>query len=124
MERKLKADSKVIWILKSLLISYVITGVLMLVLTLLLYKFDLNEQKVSIGIIVVYVLATLAGGFSIGKFAKVRKFIWGISLGIAYFALLLLISLGVYRTLQGGGTNIITTFILCAGGGMIGGMLS
>lgn len=124
MERKFKPQPKVVWVLKSLLISYVITGIMLLVLTLLLYKFDLNEQKVSMGIVAIYVLATLVGGFAIGKFAKVKKFLWGLSLGIGYFALLLLISLGVYRSLQGGGVNIMTTFMLCAGGGMLGGMLS
>lgn len=124
MEKRMIQNSKVIWVLKSLLISYIVTGVMMIILTLLLYKLDLNEQKVSMGIVVIYVLATLAGGFAIGKFAKVRRFIWGLSLGIVYFAMLLLISLGVYRTFQGTGTSILTTFILCAGGGMLGGMLS
>lgn len=124
MEKKLRRDSKVMWVLKSLLVSYIITGILLLVLTLLLYKFDFDEQKISFGIIAVYVLSTLAGGFVLGKFAKVRKFIWGLSLGVAYFALLLLISIGVYRSLQGGNANILTTFVLCAGGGMMGGMLS
>jgi len=124
MEKKLRRDSKVMWVLKSLLVSYIVTGILLLVLTLLLYKFDLDEQKVSFAIIAVYVLSTLVGGFVLGKFAKVRKFVWGLSLGVAYFALLLLISIGVYRSLQGGGSNILTTFVLCAGGGMLGGMLS
>ena len=45
-------------------------------------------------------------------------------IGIAYFALLLLITLGVYRTLNGDSANLLTTFILCAGGGMAGGMIS
>ena len=45
-------------------------------------------------------------------------------LGIVYFGLLLLITLGVYRTLNGNAANLMTTFILCAGGGMAGGMLS
>lgn len=124
MEKKLRRDSKVMCVLKSLLVSYIVTGILLLVLTLLLYKFDLDEQKVSFAIIAVYVLSTLVGGFVLGKFAKVRKFVWGLSLGVAYFALLLLISIGVYRSLQGGGSNILTTFVLCAGGGMLGGMLS
>ena len=124
MEKKLQRESKIMWVLKSLLVSYIITGILLLVLTLLLYKFDLDEQKVTAGIVAVYVVSTLIGGFVIGKFAKERKFLWGFSLGVGYFALLLLISLGVYHTLQGGGNNILTTFMLCAGGGMLGGMLS
>lgn len=50
-----------------------------------------------------------------------RKFLWGLTCGILYFALLLLVSLGVYRSLQGNGANVVTTLLLCAGGGMLGG---
>lgn len=121
MERK---ETKIIWILKSLLCAYVITGILLILLTVLLYKFDLEESKVSVGIIVIYVVSTFLGGLILGKLAKVRKFAWGLTLGVLYFTLLLLISLGVYRSLQGNGTNIVTTFLLCAGGGMLGGMVS
>lgn len=124
MEKKIRKDSKGIWLLKALLAAYVITGILLLLLTFLLYKLDMDEQKVSIGIIAIYVISTFAGGLVIGKLAKVKRFVWGLSLGIAYFALLLIISLGVYHTLQGDGTNIVTTFVLCAGGGMLGGMVS
>ena len=124
MERRLRKDSKVLWVLKALLVSYVVTGLLLLILAMLLYKFDLDEKSVSAGIIAIYVASTLIGGLVLGKMAKVRRFLWGVGLGIAYFALLLLISLGVYHTLEGNGTNVMTTFILCAGGGMIGGMIS
>lgn len=124
MERKLKNDSKVLWILKALLASYIVTGILLLILAVLLYKMELDEKAVSAGIIAIYITATLIGGLILGKMAKVRRFIWGLALGVVYFALLLLITLGVYRTLDGNGVNILTTFILCAGGGMIGGMIS
>ena len=115
---------KFIRVLQSLLVSYVITGILLLVLTFLLYKMDLTEQIVTVGVIAIYVVSTFFGGLVLGKFMKVRKFAWGLILGILYFALLLLISLGVYRGLDGNGTSILTTFLLCAGGGMFGGMIS
>ncbi|MCF2680816.1 TIGR04086 family membrane protein [Faecalicatena contorta] len=124
MERQVRKDSKVMWMLKALLVSYVVTGLLLLLLTLLLYKFELNEKAVSAGIIAIYVVSTLIGGIIMGKTAKVKRFVWGISLGIIYFAMLLLITLGVYHTLNGNAANLMTTFVLCAGGGMIGGMIS
>lgn len=117
-------ETKAIWILKALLCAYVVTGILLLLLTLLLYKFNLDEGKVTGGIIAVYVLSTFVGGFAAGKLGKVRKFIWGLTIGILYFALLLLISFGIYHSMQGNGVNIMTTFLLCAGGGMLGGMVS
>lgn len=124
MERQVRKDSKVMWVLKSLLVSYVVTGILLLLLAMALYKLELNEKAVSAAIVAIYIMATLIGGIMIGKFAKVKRFLWGLGLGIGYFALLLLITLGVYHTLNGDGTNLMTTFILCAGGGMAGGMLS
>ena len=124
MEKKLQKDSWVMWILKSLLVSYVITGILLLLLAVALFKFELNEKAVSAVIVAIYIMATLLGGIVIGKFARVRRYLWGLGLGIGYFALLLLITLGVYRTLNGDAANMVTTLILCAGGGMAGGMLS
>lgn len=111
-------------ILKSLLCAYVLTGILLLILAGLLYKLNLDEGKVTAGIIVIYVLSTFAGGFIAGKLLKERKFLWGLTVGILYFGLLLLVSLGLYRSLQGGGADIMTTFLMCAGGGMLGGMVS
>ncbi|MEF9839892.1 MAG: TIGR04086 family membrane protein [Lachnospiraceae bacterium] len=124
MKKLMNKDSKVIWMLKALLGAYIITGIMLLLLTLLLYKLDLNEQKVTVGIIMIYVISTFTGGIVIGKCVKTRRFIWGLMLGIIYFALLMLVSLGVYRSFQGNGTNIGTSFLLCAGGGMLGGMIS
>lgn len=119
-----EGGAKGVWLLKALLCAYVVTGILLLLLTLLLYKFNLDEGKVTGGIVVVYVMSTFVGGLVAGKLFKVRKFIWGLTMGILYFALLMLISLGVYRSMQSSGANVLTTFLLCAGGGMLGGMVS
>lgn len=107
MERRFRRDSKALWVLKALLVSYIVTGVLLLVLAMLLYKFELDEKTVSAGIVAIYVASTLIGGLVLGKMAKVRRFLWGLGLGIAYFALLLLITLGVYHTLEGNGINVM-----------------
>ncbi|MCI8834931.1 MAG: TIGR04086 family membrane protein [Ruminococcus sp.] len=117
-------EQAVIGLLKSLLCAFVISGILLVLLTFLLYKWNLDEGKVTVGIILIYVLSTFVGGFVAGKLIRVRKFLWGLACGLLYFALLLLVSFGVYRSLQGSGANIITTFLLCAGGGMLGGMVS
>ena len=124
MERKIQKDSKVMWILKALLVSYIITGILLLILTFLMYKIELNEKAVAAAIIAVHLVSTLIGGIIIGKLARIKRYLWGMGLGVLYFGLLLLVTLGVYRTLNGDAANLLTTFILCAGGGMAGGMLS
>lgn len=124
MERKIRRNPQVVWMLKALLASYIVTGVLLVVLAMLLYRMELSERTVSASIVGIYVLSTLVGGFIMGRLMKVKRYIWGLSLGIIYFGLLLLITLGVYRGLNGDGANLLTTFVLCAGGGMAGGMIS
>ena len=116
----MQKNIKVIWWIKSLLASYIVTGILLLVLTFFMYKFELNEKIVSAAIVGIYVVSTLIGGMIIGKLTKSKRYLWGMVLGILYFVLLLLITLGVYRTLNGDSVSIVTSLILCAGGGMTG----
>ena len=117
-------ERKILWMVKALLCAYVVTGIMLLILTVLLYKLGLSEENVNAGIILIYVISTFSGGSVIGKFAKIRKFLWGLLAGVLYFILLLLISLGIYHSLQGEAVHLVTTFLLCAGGGMLGGMVS
>lgn len=124
MEKKARKNIRIIWMIKALLASYIVTGILLLVLTFFMYKFELNEKIVSAAIVGIYVVSTLIGGIIIGKLTREKRYLWGMILGILYFALLLVITLGVYRTLNGDGVSIITSLILCAGGGMAGGMIS
>ena len=115
---------KAVFVIKCMLGAYILTAGLLLLLAFMLYRFGLSEKVVSICIIAVYIIVTFLAGLLAGKKEKRRKFLWGLTCGILYFALLLLVSLGVYRSLQGNGANVVTTFLLCAGGGMLGGMLS
>ena len=114
MERRIRKDTKILWVLKGLLVSYVVTGVLLLLLAMALYRLELNEKSVSAAVIVIYVLSTLVGGIVIGKLAKVRRFLWGLLLGGSYFTLLMLITLGnkpSFRRLwySGSSTNSLPT---------------
>lgn len=115
---------QIVSIIKALIASYVVTTILLLILTWLLYKFDWDEQKVTTGIIVIYVVSTFVGGFILGKLKRVKRFLWGLIMGLLYFIVLLLISFLVYKSFDGNGTNIVTTLLLCVGGGMLGGMLA
>lgn len=121
---RLEKNQKIIWLLKALLFSYVVTGISLLLLSVLLYKFEWNEHLVSAVIVAVYVLSTVVGGIVIGKLVRTRRFFWGLLLGNLYFILLLVITIILYRSLSGNGPNMLTAWILCTGGGMTGGMIS
>ena len=124
MRKKEQNEVWIMWMVKALLAAYVVTGILLIILALALYKFELNEGAVTAGVTAVYLISTFTGGLVVGKLAKVRRFLWGIVLGILYFALLLLVTVGIYRTFHGSCTEILVTFALFAGGGIAGGMIS
>ena len=119
-----REELPITFLLKSLLFSYILTGVLLAILALLLYKAGLDEKIVSAAIIAIYVGATFFAGFMAGKKIQSRKFIWGLLEGCAYFAVLALLSLATGGEGSAPGHSFLTAFVLCAAGGMLGGMLS
>ncbi|MCL2718417.1 MAG: TIGR04086 family membrane protein [Lachnospiraceae bacterium] len=124
MLKNLHIDSRVTFILKCLLFAYLITAGLLLLLALLLYRFELSEQIVSIAIIVIYVAVTFLAGFVAGKKMGARKFLWGLMMGALYFVVLILVSLAVNKGLGGVTNDFVTVMLLCTGSGMLGGMVS
>ena len=61
MGKKGQNEVWIMWILKSLLAAYVVTGILLMILAMALYKFELTEEAVTAGITAVYLLSTFAG---------------------------------------------------------------
>lgn len=59
----------------------------------------------------------------LGKKMKEKKFLWGLFLGMAYFLILLIISLLANGGVKGDLGNLFLTMALCMSGGMLGGML-
>ena len=107
-----------------LLLSYLITIGGLLLLALLLYKIPLSESAVNIGIIIIYIFSTFLTSFICGKKMQKKKFLWGFILGSAYFLVLLAISLITNQSNVILGTNVLTSFMICAGAGTLGGMLA
>lgn len=125
MEQKGREERiPVLFLMKCLLISYIMTAVLLAVLAFLLYKMGLGEKAVSAAIIVIYVAATFFGGFLAGKRTQNRRFLSGLIVGAAYFGILTIVSLCFGQDGFQAGKSFFTTLVLCAGGGMLGGMLS
>ncbi len=113
-----------ITLVKCLAASFVFTGLLLLLMAFLLLKLGLTEKAVSVAIIVIYVASSFLAGFLAGKVIKVRRFLWGMLAGICYFLILLILSLIISGTAAVLADSVFTTFILCAAGGTLGGMLS
>lgn len=124
MLKREQKDQKILSALVILVASYVLTAGCLLLLAFILYKFRISENVVNMAVIVIYVCMTFFAGFVAGKRFKVKKFLWGLILGSVYFLILTVVSMigGVSDMVVGRG--MITTYLLCAGGGMLGGMLS
>ena len=107
-----------------LLLSFMVTVVILLVISLLLYKLGISEKLVSGGIIITYIAATFLGGYLAGKKMKTKKYLWGLGMGFAYYVMFIILSLIINRGDMEVSRTILTTWVLCMGGGMLGGMLS
>lgn len=108
----------------TLLAAYLITGLMLFLLAFLVYQFQFGENGVEVGIIVVYIVVNFFSGFFIGKKKKVKKFLAGLAIGVAYFLVLVIVSLICNHGLQDFAGNFFTTMAICAGAGTLGGMLS
>lgn len=115
---------QILFTLKCLLFSYILTGGLLLFLAFLLYKLHLPETAVNVFLILIYVATSFFAGFVTGKKSGRKKFFWGAAMGILYFAVLFVMSAVINRGFPQLSSEFTTTMLLCLGGGMLGGMLS
>lgn len=115
---------KVKIILKSLFLAYALSGICLFLLALFVFKFDIGKGPVTAGILVIYVLACLSGGFFAGRVIRRDKYKWGLLVGVCYFILLAVVSFAVQKKWDMSIQHAVTTFFMCLGGGALGGMFS
>lgn len=107
--------------LRSLLISYVLSGILLAALALALYKLRLKEGQVNLMVYAVYLLTCLSGGFLAGKRIRQRRFFWGLLSGLLYFLVLFAVSWAMNMGSAIDMERSVTVMGICALGGTIGG---
>ena len=111
-------------IIRTLMISYFLSALLLLGMTFLLYKFRLDESQINIGIYGTYIVSCLIGGFLIGKTMKTKRLFWGLLIGILYFSVLFLLSTLQEQTIPSDHSHLLKILGICMGSGMIGSILS
>lgn len=122
MDKKTDRRSPMGILIKVLLASYILTACLLTILSCLLMSFGLSERIVRFSIIFIYVSVTFLAGLIFGKRMEHRKYLWGMSVGAAYFIVLFIISILANKEGISGTGSVFTTMVLCLGGGMMGGM--
>lgn len=121
---RMSVGKKISVVIKGLMLSYAVTGVLLVVLAYLVFKFQLAESVTDIAIVAIYVIVTFIGAFITGKSVKEQKFLWGFLLGFLYILIISLVAIAIGHTFHVASTANLTTAALCVGGGLLGGMLS
>lgn len=117
-------ESRGMVLVKALFASYIITGIILLILALIMYKFEPSSIVISSGVVFSYIFSAFAGGLLVGKKTPEKKFLWGIVLGVLYFAIIFAVSILMNKDIVSKMGSTLTVFIMCAFGGMLGGMLS
>ncbi len=116
--------NNIFYLLRCLALSYILTFVVIAILALLLYKLSVSKAILSGALILVYVGVNFLSGILAGRHMKQQRFLWGLAAGSMYFAVLFLMTLFLPVADFHFNNTMITTFLLCAGGGMLGGMVS
>lgn len=111
-------------LLKSLLTAYILTGIMLLLLAFIMLKIGPENEVIHMGIVFSYIFSAFVGGFVMGKRMKVKKFLWGVLLGISYFAVIFVVSALLNQHVPEQWMGMLTVFAMCGLGGMLGGMLS
>lgn len=116
--------NKFLGVLKILVVSYVITGVLLLLLSLCMLKMNVSSGIVTVGIVLIYIVSTFGGGFLLARMEKSRRLMWGTLFGLLYFLVLFVMSIIINKGLSVDYAACIRGFFVCLAAGAAGGFIS
>lgn len=119
-----KGIQKAFFLAGGFLLSSLLTFLLLAFFAFLMLRMDVSANVENIGLILISIFSCFAGGFFCGKKNQSRGFLWGLSVGILYFGMILIIRILHEQNLSEMYVRYITTFFYCAFSGMLGGMLS
>ena len=83
--------------IRTLIFTYLVSGVLLTALAFALYKFRLPESQITLGISGVYILSCFMGGFMAGKAMRSRKFLWGLPVSYTHLSMADMVSAWAMR---------------------------
>lgn len=110
--------------IKTVLVMYIVTGLLLVLLAFVVSKAEKEEMIARIGVIAVYVISCMLGGYVMGKCKGTKKFLWGILAGAVYVAILLTVGVIIGMGNFPNPITALTTAVICMASGMLGGMVS
>ena len=102
----------------------VVSALVLAVVTAIMLKGHMTAGFIGGGVIAAYVVSALLGGFCIGQVKGRQKFLWGLLIGLCYFLVLFLTGKMIYHSGAAFDFQTISSGMICAVAGMIGGMLA
>lgn len=115
--------TKAIKMLKSILVAYILTAVVLLVLSFIMYKCKMSMAGANGGILFTYVISCLVGGFLFSGGLEEKRYLGGGLLGLVYFAVVYCVSAVWNQSVAAQMSGMLTAFLVCIFSGMLGGMI-
>lgn len=114
---------KAVKMVQSITVSYLLTAVMLLLLSFIMYKCKVSMSGANSGILASYVLSCLIGGFIFSGCLAQKKYLGGVLLGVVYFAVVYLVSAVWNQSIAAQMPGMLTAFLICVFSGMLGGMI-
>lgn len=117
----MSASQKFMGVVKGLILSYLLTIIMLFITAVVVYKVGISDKVLGILVVVIYIVATFAGGFVTGRKVREKRFLWGMVYGLTYISVALTVSVLFTGSGDREGIAVITKCIMCVAGGMLGG---
>lgn len=108
---------------QSIVVAYVLTAVMLFILSFIMYKCKVSMTGANSGILATYVLSCLIGGFIFSGCLAQKKYLGGALLGVVYFVVAYLVSAVWNQSIAAQMPGMLTAFLICVFSGMLGGMI-
>lgn len=119
----MKNNGKITQMIKSIILSYVVTAIILLILSWITWKMKISVAAAGGGILCAYILSCLLGGFVYSGALNEKRYLGGGLLGLVYFVIVYCVSAVWNQGLVVEMPGILTAFLICVFSGMLGGML-
>lgn len=121
--KEMNVKSKALKMAKSVIVAYLITAVVLLVLSFVMYKFKISTAGANGGILFTYVISCLTGGFLFSGCLGEKRYLGGGLMGLLYFVVTYCVSAVWNQSLADQMPGMLTAFLICIFSGMLGGMI-
>lgn len=119
----MNAKGKALTMLKSVIVAYILTAIVLLILSFVMYKLKLSVSGANGGILLTYVLSCLTGGFLFSGCLAEKRYLGGGLMGVVYFLVVYCVSAIWNQSVTAQMPGMLTAFLICVFSGMLGGMI-